>query len=177
MYDIQDPFAHIPLLRKWRSSLLSELTCVTYARNLLRGKVRESEYGFFRLHVLKLLEIDVANSLVPHVQVGFDFEALCKHGRFYLGRCEDKHVTFTTAMSYELITSFDEAYLIVESYLHPLFDNLTYRDQIFSDSGDMQYVLDVDLVAFVAEWDVPDMLYWISRVFTCLDISGSLGCL
>ena len=86
-------------------------------------------------------------------------------------------MTFTTAMSYELITSFDEAYLIVESYLHPLFDNLTYRDQIFSDSGDMQYVLDVDLVAFVAEWDVPDMLYWISRVFTCLDISGSLGCM
>ena len=67
MYDIQDPFAHMPLLRKWRSTLLSELTCCTYARNLLRGKVRESEYDSFRLHVLKLLKVDVANSLVPHI--------------------------------------------------------------------------------------------------------------
>ena len=79
-------------------------------------------------------------------------------------------------MSYDLIASFDDAPLIVESYLHPLFDYLTNRYQIFGDSGDMQYVLEVGLVAIVAEWDVPDMLYWMSRVIACLDISGSLGC-
>ena len=127
----------MPLLQKWRSALRSEPTRFAYARNLLRGKVRESEYDSFRLHVLKLLEIDMANSLVPQVQVGFDFEALCKHGRFYLGRCEDKHATFTTAVSYDLIASFDEAPIIVESYLHSLFDNLTDRDQVFCHSGDM----------------------------------------
>ena len=67
MYDIQDPFAHVPLLQKWRSALFSELTCFAYARDLLHGKVRESEYDSFRLHVLKLLEINMANSLVPYV--------------------------------------------------------------------------------------------------------------
>ena len=175
MYDIQDPFAHVSFLRKWRSALLSELACFAYARDLLRGKVRESEYDSFRLHVLKLLEIDMANSLVPHVQVGFDFEALCKHGRFYLGRCEDKHATFTTAVSYDLIASFDEAPIIVESYLHSLFDKLADRDQVFCDGTDMQYVLEVGLFAIVSEWDDPDTLYWMSRVIACLDISGSFG--
>ena len=34
-------------------------------------------------------------------------------------------MTFTVAVSYELISSFDEAPIIVESYLHSLFDNLT----------------------------------------------------
>ena len=75
------------------------------------------------------------------MEVGFDFEALCKHGRFYLGRWEDKHVTFTTVVSYDLITSFEEAPIIVESYLHPLFDNLTDRDQVFCDARDMQYIV------------------------------------
>ena len=175
MYDIQDPFAHIPLLRKWRSALLSELTRFAYARNLLRGKVRYSEYDSFRLHVLKLLEFDMDNSLVPQVQVGFDFEALCKHGRFYLDRCEDKHATFTTAVSYDLIASFDEAPIIVESYLHSLFDNLTDRDQVFCYGRDMQYVLQVGLFAIVSEWDVPDMSYWMSRVIAYFNIFRSFG--
>ena len=75
-----------------------------------------------------------------------------------------------------LVASFDEAPLIVESYLHSLFDNLTDRDQVFGDSGDMQYIFEVSLMAIVSEWDVPDMLYWMSHVIPCLDISGSLGC-
>ena len=85
-------------------------------------------------------------------------------------------MTFTTAVSYDLIASFDEAPLIVELYLHSLFDNLTDRDQVFGDSGDMQYIFEVSLMAIVSEWDVPDMLYWMSHVIACLDISGSLGC-
>ena len=79
-------------------------------------------------------------------------------------------------MSYDLVTFFDEAPLIVEAYLHSLFNDMTDGDQIFGDSGDMQYVLEVGLVAIIAEWDVPDMLYWMSRVIACLDISGTLGC-
>ena len=75
-----------------------------------------------------------------------------------------------------LIASFDEAPLIVESYLHSLFENLTNRNRIFSDSGDMYYVFEVDLVVIVGECDVPYMLYWMSRVIVYLDISGSLGC-
>ena len=75
MYDIQDPFAHVPFIRKWRSALLSELACFAYARYLLRGKVWESECDF-GLHILKLLEINMANSLLPNVHVGFDFTSV-----------------------------------------------------------------------------------------------------
>ena len=141
MYYIQDPFAYVPLLVEWRSALFSELTCFAYARDFFHGKAREAEYDSFGLHILKLLEIDMANSLVPYIQVGFDFEALCVHGRFDLGRCEDKHTAFSATVSYDSVAVFNEAPLVVEAYLHSLLDNLTYRDQILCDRGVMQYVL------------------------------------
>jgi hypothetical protein len=125
MYDIQGPFAHVPLLRKWRSALFPVLACFAYARDLLRGKARKSEYDSFGLHVLKLLEIDMADSLVPYVQVGLGFQALCEHGRFDLGRCEDEHTAFSATVSYDSVVFFDEAPLIVEAYLHSLLDYLT----------------------------------------------------
>ena len=134
MYDIQGPFAHMPLLRKWRSALFPVLACCAYARDLLRGKTRKSEYDSFGLHILKLLKINMANSLVPYVQVKFDFEALCKHGQFDLSRCEDKHTAFSAAVSYYSIAFFDEAPLIVESYL---LDYLTDRDQVLGDGGNV----------------------------------------
>ena len=77
------------------TTLFPELAWFAYARNLLRGKTRESKYVSFGLHILKLLKINMANSLVPYVQVRFNFEALCKHGRFELSRCEDKHTAFS----------------------------------------------------------------------------------
>ena len=125
MYDTQDPFAHMPLLQKLRSTLFPELACFADTRNLLCGKARESEYDSFGLHILNLLKINMANSLVPYVQIRFDFEALCKHGQFYLSRCEDKHTVFSAVVSYDSVTFFDEAPLIVESYLHSLLDYLT----------------------------------------------------
>ena len=101
------------------------LACFAYARDLLRGKTRKSEYDSFGLHILELLKINMADSLVPYVQVGLGFEALCEHSRFDLGRCEDKHTTFTTTVSYDSAVFFDEAPLIVEAYLHSLLDYLT----------------------------------------------------
>ena len=121
--------------------MFPELACFAYARNLLRGKAREYEYDSFGLHILKFLKINMANSPMLYVQVKFDFEARCKHGQFDLGRGEDKYTAFSVPVSYDSITFFDEAPLIVESYLHSLFDDLTDRDQIFGDNGDMQYVL------------------------------------
>ena len=118
----------------------------------------------------------MANSLVPYIQVGFDFEALCVHGRFDLGRCEDEHTAFSAAVSYDSVAVFNEAPLVVEAYLHSLLDNLTYRDQILCDRGNVQYVLEVGLLAVVAKWNVPDMLYWMRRIIACFDLSGSLEC-
>ena len=115
----------MPLLRKWRSALFPVLACFQYAYDLLCGKARKSEYDSFGLHILKLLKINMADSLVPYVQVRFDFETLCKHGRFDLGRCEDKHTAFSAAVSYDSVAFFNEAPLIIKSYLHSLLDYLT----------------------------------------------------
>ena len=57
MGDIQYPFAQTLLFRKWRSGLLSEQAHFAYPRNLLRGKVRESEYDSCRLHVLGRIQL------------------------------------------------------------------------------------------------------------------------
>ena len=48
-------------------------------------------------------------------------------------------VFFTTsaAVSYDLVAFFNEAPLIVESYLHSLLDYLTDRDQVLGDGGNM----------------------------------------
>ena len=101
------------------------LACFAYACDPPRGKTWKSEYDSFGLHILELLKINMADSLVPYVRVGFDFEALCKHGRFDLGGCEDKHKAFSAAVSYDSVAFFDEAPLIIESYLHSLLDYLT----------------------------------------------------
>ena len=61
-------------------------------------------------------------------------------------------------MSHDSVAVFDEAPLVTEAYLHSLLDYLTDRDQILCDRGDMQYVLEVGLLAVVAKWNVPDML-------------------
>ena len=60
-------------------------------------------------------------------------------------------------MIYDLIAYFDRAPIIIESYLHSLFDNLADLDQVFRDGTDMQYVLEVGLFTVISEWDVPDM--------------------
>ena len=49
----------------------------------------------------------------------------------------DKHMAFSVAVSYDSVVFFDEAPLIVESYLHSLLDYLTDRDQILGDGGDV----------------------------------------
>ena len=96
-----------------------------YARDLLRGKTRKSEYDPFDLHILEPLKIDMSDSLVTYVQVGLGFEALCEHSRFDLGRCEDKHTAFSAAVGYDSVAFFDETPLIIESCLHSLLDYLT----------------------------------------------------
>ena len=126
MYYIQDPFAHIPLVWKW-SALLAELACFTYARNLFLAECRESDYDSFQLHVLEFLEIDVADFLVPQIQVSFDFEAFCKHGELYLIWFQDKHSAFSLTVSYQSPFSLNKAPFIIELYLHDLFDNLAYQ--------------------------------------------------
>ena len=61
---IQDSFAHILVYREWMSALFAELARLTYANTLSFYEIQESSDDSFWLHVLELLDIDVANSLV-----------------------------------------------------------------------------------------------------------------
>ena len=51
------------------SLLLAELASFAYAFNLLLFECWESDDDSFRLHRLELIEIDVANLLVPQLYV------------------------------------------------------------------------------------------------------------
>ena len=115
--------------------MFSELTRFAYPRDFFCGKARESEYDSFGLHILKPLEINMANSLVSYIQVGFDFEALCVHGRFDLGRCEDEHTAFSTAVSYDSVAVFSRFPLVV-GILHDNGSNnkRTKDEQRFSEA-------------------------------------------
>ena len=64
--------------------LLAELAGRTYTFNLFLLECRDPDDDSFRLHCLELLEVDMANPLVPQLYVGVGFGAFCKHGRFHL---------------------------------------------------------------------------------------------
>ena len=97
------------------SALFVDLAWLTYANALSFQNNWESDDKSFRLHVLELLEIDVAYSHVPQFQVGFSFEAFGKHVLLRLVRIEDEHSTFSSTVSYESTVVFHEAPSIVES--------------------------------------------------------------
>ena len=72
------------LFQEWMLVLFAKLACLANTNALLFCKIWEPDDDSFGLHVLKLLEIDVVDSLVPQFQVGFNFLAFSIHGRLYL---------------------------------------------------------------------------------------------
>ena len=104
--------------------IVCELIRFTYTYHLLFGKSRESDDDSFRLYSFELLEVDVANSFVPQIQVSFDYEAFCKHSQLHLILLEDEHLAFSSTVRYWFAFFLNKAHIIIESYLHALFDNL-----------------------------------------------------
>ena len=93
---------------------LAELARFAYAFNLLLFECRESDDDSFRLHCLKFVEIDVANSLVPQLYVGIDFRAFCEHGRLHLVRIEDEHSALSSSAHDDSTLFSNEAPFFVE---------------------------------------------------------------
>ena len=62
--------------------LLAELATFTNSSTFFFREGRKSDDNSFHFHVLKLMEIDVADSLVPQLQVSFDSEALANFTSF-----------------------------------------------------------------------------------------------
>ena len=78
-------------------------------------------------------------------------------------------------MSYDLIASLDEAPIVIESPLSMKHNLALDQEQVFHNGEDMQHVLEVGLFSIISEWNIPDMLYWMSPIITCLDISEMFG--
>ena len=118
---------------------------------------RKSYNDSLGLHRAKPLEVYVADSLVPQLDVCLSFETFDIHGRFYLIRIEDEHATFSPPLRYELAIFLDEATFVVEADLHALLHDLADRDQILCYCGHVQDILDASLLAFFSEWDNADV--------------------
>ena len=87
---IKEAFACRSLLREWELTLFAELACFAHSVNSLRFERRKSDYDSLRLHSAKPLEVYVADSLVPQLDVCLGLETFGAHGRFYLVRVEDE---------------------------------------------------------------------------------------
>ena len=87
---LEEAFAYGALLREWESMLFSELARFAHSVDSFRFEGQESEYDSLRLHSAEPLEVYVADSLVPLLDVCLDFETFSVHGRFYLVRIEDE---------------------------------------------------------------------------------------
>ena len=98
----------VSLFWKWMSMLFAELAWFTYTFNLLISEGREFDEDPFRLHPLKLLEIDVADYLVSQFYVCVRFETFHIHSQFYLFRIKDVHAAFSSSSSYESALFFNE---------------------------------------------------------------------
>ena len=154
--------------------LLAELARFAYTFNLLLFECRESDDDSFRLHCLKFVEIDVANSLVPQLYVGIGFRAFCEHGRFHLVRIENEHSALSSSARDDSALFFDEATVLVESNLHPLLNQLADRDQILRDGRYMQDIFNVGLLTFFTERNIADVPNRMRSVVSGFDIAGSL---
>ena len=87
---LEEAFSCGALLREWELMLFAELACFAYSVDSFRIEGRESEYESLRLHSAEPLEVYVADSLVPQLDVCLGFETFGVLGRFYLVRVEDE---------------------------------------------------------------------------------------
>ena len=140
VYYVEEALACGALLREWRLMLFSELARFAYSVDSFRFEGRESDYDSLRFHSTKPLEVYVADSFVPQLNVCLGFETFGVHGRFYLVRIEDEHATFSPSLGYESAIFLDEATFIVEANLHALLHDLADQGQSFCYGRNMQDV-------------------------------------
>ena len=74
MYEVEEAFAYVVLLREWELMLFFELACFAYLIDSFQLKGWKSDDNSLGLHRSKPLKVDVANPLVPQLDVRLDFE-------------------------------------------------------------------------------------------------------
>ena len=176
MYDVEEAFDCIALLRIRESMLLAELTHLAYAVDSFRFERRKADDDSLGLHRAEPLEVDVANSFVPQLDARLGFETFCVHCRFHLVRIEDEHTAFFPPLSYDSAIFLDETTFVVEADLHALLHDLADRDQILRYCGHVQDILDASLLAFFPEWHIADVSYGMRSIVARLYEAGSVRC-
>ena len=73
---IEEAFDYVALLWKGKSVLFSEFTCFAHSVNLFRPKGWKSDDDSLWLHHSRPLEVDMADYLVPQLDVRLGFEIL-----------------------------------------------------------------------------------------------------
>ena len=71
---VEESLARGPLLREWEPTLFAELACFAHLVDSFRLEGRKSDYDSLPLHRAKTLEVYVADSLVPELDVCLGFE-------------------------------------------------------------------------------------------------------
>ena len=72
--------------------------------------------------LLKVLNVDVADSSLPQVDVGLYLESFGVHGRFHRFYVKDEYSTFSTFMNDKLTLILDSATSSVEPNLQDILD-------------------------------------------------------
>ena len=122
----------VTLVGERKSVLLPELAGFTNLC-LPATKFGQSEYYLFRLQVLKPLVVDVAYPLVPQVDIRLGFLSLCEHCGATVSGVEDEHPPISAPLRNHTAFFLNEAPEVCELNLHPLVDDLPYRDQVLRD--------------------------------------------
>ena len=89
-------------------------------------------------------------------------------------RIENEHSALSSFARDESALFFYEATTLVESNLHTLFNNLADIDQILRDGRNMQDILNVGFLTFVAERNIVNVLNQMHSVVSGFNIAGSL---
>ena len=124
----------------------------------MASELRQAEHNLFRLQLLKPSKIDVADPLMPQVDIRFNFLSFGEHCSADVVRVEDEHPPFSSILCDDLSFFFNEAAKVGEPNLHSLFDNLSDRHQILGDCWNVQDVHKTPFLADMAQGNVTDML-------------------
>jgi hypothetical protein len=131
MYQIELVTAPITIVGERKSVLLPELAGFT---NLCHAatKFGQTENYLFRLQVFKPPKVDVANLLVPQVDIRIGFLTLCEQSGVgaIVSTVEDEHPPFFASSRNNPAFLLDEGSEVRKPNLHPLVDHLSDRDQV-----------------------------------------------
>ena len=109
---------------EWKPVLLPALAGFTNL-GLSATKFQQSENNLFRLQILKPLVVDVANPLVPQVDVRLDLLPFRKHNGADIISVEDEHPPVSTPLRNYPALFLDETPEVRKPHLHSLVDDLS----------------------------------------------------